>query len=361
MDAEIECARNFIEIEFTLCGAGPLLTNDTTITALAGTDHAPALAQLPPRASQDMEHLSAEERQPTPFLPGTSLRGSLRARAERIARTLATLHAARTYPSDSARTHFIKTCPACNPVESRWDAPLANCDALLTQYRVTRAQDGQLVDEQAEVEDAHLCLACRLFGSTRRGSRLSVQDAHWHGELPPKWWKIQDFVAIDRFTGGALDSAKFDALAVMNPRLRARLRIENPRAWELGWLVLVLRDLHDGLIPLGWGASKGYGQVSAQDWQVQIGALTPSDRLFESMEWDETPERGMYDLLICREVDWMNHPEWATQLRAWLNAFYAELQTVQRGGETQLPLLERDTYFGERAQTLYPLWEVENG
>ena len=89
-----------------------------------------------------------------------------------------------------------------------------------------------------------------------RGSRLVIEDAALQAGTDPVF-KVQDFLAIDRFTGGGRDGAKFDAVGLWRPAFTARLRLENPQAWELGWLALVLRDLAEGWLSVGFGRRQG--------------------------------------------------------------------------------------------------------
>ena len=86
-----------------------------------------------------------------------------------------------------------------------------------------------------------------------------------------------DFLAIDRFTGGGRDSAKFDALALWKPQFSVRLFLDNPEPWELGWLALTLRDLQDGLATVGFGRAKGFGQCTVEDRKLTIGILHSND------------------------------------------------------------------------------------
>lgn len=333
-------ARTFVEVTFALQGDGPMLANDATVASLTGFDHAPVIARWP--------NVLPQEWQPNLILPGSSLRGALRAHAEKIARTLTTLRIARE--PDDHKAKFIQQCPACNPVESRVDAPLTRCDELLKD----------VIEEDAEPASDDLCLACRLFGSTLHGSRLKVEDAVWAGTSSARWFKVQDFLAIDRFTGGGLDGAKFDALAVMSPRFTVKLRIENPQLWELGWLALVLRDLRDGMLHVGMGASKGYGRVVAKDITVRLGAVHPADRslLGQHLKWEATTRSGLYQVLECAEADRAAHPEWSLQIRDWVESFHEELGKVNRNLGERAPESLWDSYFGTDAVKLYPILQV---
>jgi len=318
-DQVLPVARRWVAITGTLQAQGPLLTNDATISGQTGFDHAPLLAQL-----DDWAH---------PVLAGSGLRGVLRSHAERIARTLATHNA-------DSKTAFLHTCPACSPVESHADKPLASCDTLL--------KDVEFPTDK-EVSDKHLCLACRLFGSTRRGSRLLVEDAPYQpteAQLKPVL-KMMDFLAIDRFTGGGAEGAKFDALALWKPAFNLRLHLENPELWELGWLALVLRDLQEGWLTVGFGAAKGFGQVELENLQCTLGYLSLEDVQDLGLEAREKreKEKAVYtEMLFSLE-----------QAQPWVEKFLEEVRELRRGND-RLPNLKADSYFGQEPDLpeLYP-------
>jgi CRISPR/Cas system CSM-associated protein Csm3 (group 7 of RAMP superfamily) len=308
-------ARRWVTIEGTLQAEGPLLTNDVTTSGQTGFDHAPLLAQL------------GNWRQP--MLAGSGLRGVLRAHAERIARTLATRNA-------NGEEAFLQTCPACSPVESRADEALASCDALLRGK----------VSTNDEVSDEHLCLACRLFGSTRRGSRLLVEDAPYDSaeDKPPRL-KMLDFLAIDRFTGGGAEEAKFDALALWKPAFKLRLHLDNPAPWELGWLALVLRDLQEGWLSVGFGAAKGFGRVKLKHPQFTLGYLSPDDIKDLGLAADGGQKKTVYTEM----------PISLDQAQPWVDQFLKAVDQFQRGNNG-LPELRVDSYFSQEPDltVLYP-------
>lgn len=174
-----------------------------------------------------------------PELPVFSFLGSLRTQAERILRTLQ-LH-------------------ACNPGVSGCD-PVRSMDDLRA---IVAAPDG--------VE--RFCLACRLFGGA--GWKTPIQADSF--ELKDSGIEYnQEFVAIDRFTGGGAKHKKFSTRSVWSPVFGGSLIInltrlyalydrtmhvtsELPPLAELGLLALTLRDLKEGDIRFGHGASHGYG------------------------------------------------------------------------------------------------------
>jgi CRISPR-associated protein (TIGR03986 family) len=164
-----------------------------------------------------------------PVLPATSLHGALRAQAERILRTLG------LDPGGAGGKAFDPSSPG-----------------------------GQLISA--------------LFGHTDRAAAL--EQAAPPRCTAPGALHTQDFIAIDRFTGGGKDGAKYNAQSVYCPAFEARLRLNAQRlnnalrdahgenatlqAAARGLLLLTLRDLAEGDIPLGWGKRKGYGACEAK-------------------------------------------------------------------------------------------------
>jgi len=69
----------------------------------------------------------------------------------------------------------------------------------------------------------------------------------------------QTRIAVDRFTGGVIKGALFDEGIVTKGRFRILLELRNPTDEEEGLLVLLIRDLLSGEIPVGGGASVGRG------------------------------------------------------------------------------------------------------
>ena len=303
--------------------------NSPVTSVLSGFDHAPLLA------AGDRDH---------PVLPGSGLKGALRSQAERIARTLATQAA-------TDATDFLETCPVCSPVMSRpkpdQPQPQESCDSLLEALGVLKSTD--------DAGDRHLCLACQLFGSPRRGSRLRVEDASLVGT--PKY-KPRDFLAVDRFTGGGADQFKFDAAVLWTPRFKVVLYLENPLQWELGWLVLALRDFQEGLGTVGFGAAKGFGRVEAEAWRTEFGCLDDGDAHALGLAGKGTRDpRSLYHLQI---VDQGEAQAWKQIADGWVSRFVAQVEafrtTSRRDASDRpqsLPGLPTDTWFGTGAKQLY--------
>ena len=346
----------FVTARFDLQLMELFLSNDTTAAARSGFDHAPLL---------DMISKTGK-----PILTGASLRGAIRAHAERIVRTLSTLE------SNNAE-QFLAKFLACNPVESGSDedqgAPLENCDSRLRKAaKKFPAQNPTAIEnpyaDESEIKD-YLCLSCRLFGSTRRGSRLIVEDSiaaeplekkNDHGES--QWQgKVLDFLAIDRFTGGGREGAKFDALAAWRPVFSVRLHLENPKAWELGWLALVLRDMRDEMVTVGFGAAKGFGRAILQNLKVDYGFLDENDFCGPVEKAASVTERtsGLYRLLKWDTQDDAQRNELFNLAEDWVKQFNQVREAFACVAEMRPTV---DTYFTGDLPNLYPkeadLWQA---
>lgn len=291
----------FVRIDFDLLFQGQFLTNDPLAAAITGFDHAPLAEVL----------WDAQNQRGLPVISGSSLRGALRARAERIARTLAAL-----------RRPKRGSCLICDPLVRDTSQPNVSCAA-----RLEAKNDGQ--DSETSEED--LCLACRLFGSSLLGSRLWVRDASWHGGAVK--WDPRDFLAIDRFTGGGQEGAKFDAAGLVQPCFQSGLVLQNPAGWELGWLALVLRDLAEGQIPLGFGSAKGFGMMKMDHVRWEIGwvnTVSLPDREARLLVAGDNSQSGIYTLRAetVPQAGWK--PESLTVLLdAWVQDFHMKIGEIE--------------------------------
>lgn len=143
-------------------------------------------------------------------------------------------------------------------------------------------------------DDTHLPPSfASLFGSSEQTSLLEVETFTAEGLKPDR----QEFVAIDRFSGGVSGDKKFAVEAFERPKLTGRLRLRllrrvNPALTgkqgvssdlailpgAVGLLALVLKDLACGDIPLGHATRKGYGGVEkltsdGADWKGVLRAI----------------------------------------------------------------------------------------
>lgn len=188
----------------------------------------------------DMEHLHSKRGgKRVPIISGTSLAGALRARAEKIANTI--------------------------------------------------------TQKKKEYEDNVRELIDGMFGSDNaanghpKASRLIVSESEIKDATNDL---VQSRVSIDRFTGGALDTALFTEAPVFKTdktRIKINLRLQKPGEPEIGLLLLLLKDLWTSDLAIGGEVSVGRGRLRGkianltlhQTWSIaQNGgklAITPED------------------------------------------------------------------------------------
>jgi CRISPR-associated RAMP protein (TIGR02581 family) len=167
------------------------------------------------------------------YLPGSSLKGVLRAHCERIVRTV----------EGEGKDHRTL---ACDPLGKQ------SCGERLV--RVKQRQD--LASPQVYHDS---CFICQLFGNTALAGHLRTSDAYPTGPVPTEQ---RDGVAIDRVYG-AVAVGPFQYETVSQGEFPTQLLIRNFTVAQLGLLGLALRDLQRGRVGVGFGKSRGLGQVTA--------------------------------------------------------------------------------------------------
>jgi CRISPR/Cas system CSM-associated protein Csm3 (group 7 of RAMP superfamily) len=175
--------------------------------------------QINSGAAPDVVHLrSWRNGEAKPILSGTSLAGVLRHRAERIVNTI--------------------------------------------------GQDSNLVK--------------RIFGEvsedekTAESSRMIVHESIIENSAD----LVQNRIAIDRFTGGAYHGALLNEQPVWgndNTKLKIELELRNPEDYEIGLLLLLLKDLWTGDLPVGGESSIGRGRLKGK--KATLTRYQPGDQM----------------------------------------------------------------------------------
>jgi CRISPR-associated RAMP protein (TIGR02581 family) len=177
------------------------------------------------------------------YLPGSSLKGVFRSYAEKIARTV------------GAR--------CCNPFDNDDKSPACFCGKKLEKQG-----SGSVVYKQS-------CFICCVFGSTAAASRIKFNDAYPPNGQNPQT-ETRTGVAIDRVLG-SVAHGPFDFEVVTNAKFTTSIALRNFELWQLGLLALALRDLAEGLIPIGFGKSRGLGEVKATVDKFSVRYVGQSD------------------------------------------------------------------------------------
>lgn len=231
---------NLLEIEYTLSGKFQFLVNDPIGAAMEGVDH-----------------VTMKTANGKAVLPGSSIRGVLRSRAEKIMRTFGKKVCDIHVNKDPKASE--KLCCHAKIRDENKKLKLEKMDPLKSE----------------EEWDRFLCVACRLFGCGRRKSNLMITNAY-----SDKGYELkQDFVAIDRFTGGARAGAKFDAQPMLDTQFEGKIILKDFEKWQVGVLALLIKDLRTDRLRFGFGSSKGYGQLKLTNMKVNLHYINDPDML----------------------------------------------------------------------------------
>lgn len=185
------------------------------------------------------------------YLPGASVRGVLRSHAERLIRS--------AYPDK-----------ACDPLRTKGTGRRPS--GLRASCAANKNEKNDLPGSQAYVDS---CYACRIFGNTILAGRVRVTDfyvASNNGTAEQPLTTIRYGVAIDRVTG-AVAQGPFDLEVVTDGRFVGTITLRNFTLGQLGVLAASLLDMADGLVPLGYGKSRGLGRVQVTVSQFLMRTL----------------------------------------------------------------------------------------
>jgi len=159
------------------------------------------------------------------FIPGSSLKGVFRGFSEKVLRTISPGLACEPFPSSK--------------------------DYCAKKEKIKDEKDTAKVYQKS-------CLACKIYGNTRLKGRLSFTDA-----FPDKDVKTETRygVAISRLTN-AVAAGPFDMEVLVQGSFKTSLVLENFEVWHIGLVSLTLQALNEGLVKIGFGKNRGFGDVS---------------------------------------------------------------------------------------------------
>jgi len=171
------------------------------------------------------------------LVPGSTLRGMIRARCRRLILSL------------------IAELNSMTEAEFRNQA-----DKLTDEIFGGKARAGWV---RASDAIGHFKTIDQRSPSGMANNGNSVPTGH-RDALHRQW-----FNAVDRFTGGVKGGALYQVEAVWPDSLRCVIHLnpkimDEPNRWMLGLLTLVLRDAMEGDLALGWGKGRGYGAFKAE-------------------------------------------------------------------------------------------------
>jgi CRISPR/Cas system CSM-associated protein Csm3 (group 7 of RAMP superfamily) len=106
-----------------------------------------------------------------------------------------------------------------------------------------------------------------------KASRLTVDEA----EINNTTDLVQNRIAIDRFTGGALRGALFNEQPIFGndeTNLVIKLELRQPKNHEIGLMLLLLKDLWTGDLAVGGTSSIGRGRLQGRNATIKYGDRT---------------------------------------------------------------------------------------
>jgi CRISPR/Cas system CSM-associated protein Csm3 (group 7 of RAMP superfamily) len=233
---------NHCTIEFSLIPDGPILVK----SGQEGADP----------TKPDMEFVETYRAGGrTIYLPGSGLKGAIRAHSERIVRTVG---------------------------RDRRDA--SNSDVL---WASDPLHDKYEYLEKVSSPDVHRLSSYtdRLFGNTSIASRLRIEDAYPVGEVK---LEERNGVAIDRVFG-SVAVGPFNYQVCTAGEFATKIHLKNFTLGQLGLLGLVLRDLNDGWFGIGFAKSRGLGNMTVKFDRVTVqypGCILTEDRQIQQLGHD---------------------------------------------------------------------------
>lgn len=195
-----------------------------------------------------------------PYIPGSSLKGVIRARLEQLVRAFEP--GGPTGPSESWNGKG-----ACDPLDDR-----RRCVSK-DRFREIKEEAARAGDPQERwpvrvYENS--CRICRLFGSPWIAGKFNIADLRVVSESVVSS-EIRDGVSIDRDKGTVKEKYDFE---VVTPGSKfvfhavAENLDEGGDRYEPGLILLGLHELRAGMIRLGGFKSRGLGVVELRDLKV---------------------------------------------------------------------------------------------
>lgn len=207
-----------------------------------------------------------------PYLPGSSLKGVLRSRAEYIANSLnGSLGTCHLFAPQLRRHVDEETLLAYRRMP---------CGHRMSLRVADGERRGQPLPETARYRDA--CPACQLFGHTLLAGRISVTDFSAIDE--PKTSE-NPHIAVDRITSGVAADKLFQMEYVTGTRFKGAVTVQNFSLWQLGWLGFLVKDLRAGLITVGHKRTSGAGRIDLDDLTIELRSIAGNSRPADGEVW----------------------------------------------------------------------------
>lgn len=180
------------------------------------------------------------------YIPGSSMKGVIRSHVEKALRTV------KGETLDGA----------CNPLEKVCVKDISDKVSSSEIYKSS-------------------CRACKIFGNTKLKGRISILDSYPNGNVKNVKTEIRHGVAISRLTH-AVAQGPFDMEVAVEGSFKTKFILTNFEAWSIGLLAIALRDINEGMVKVGFGKNRGFGEVEAKVQKATFGFAgnTPKNEIW---------------------------------------------------------------------------------
>jgi CRISPR/Cas system CSM-associated protein Csm3 (group 7 of RAMP superfamily) len=245
-----------------------------------------------PLVSQFDNHL-------TFVLPGSSIKGALRTQAERIVRTVCSWQL-----EEEEKENFME----------QLEVPLVE---NLFGVRAKSSNKGNKGIGSLYIDD------CYANGEMQADDWGNIQSAKTNSDLRQALdnAKLQTaqqafHVAVDRWTGGAADGFLYSNLELMGVTwqpicLQLNLnRLQELQLAGISLIILIIRDLANNRIPLGYGTNRGMGSIKVTNIMINGNNLNDSLKILENVTLQNGNIAGLNQELLQTLndgwIEWIN-------------------------------------------------------
>jgi len=244
---------NELILDLTLKPQGPLLIK-------AGEQKGSTDPSLPDMCFvRTLHRFGDAEPVPTVYLPGSSLKGPVRAYCERVGLT-------KQVEAGGGQFSWRLACVSVSS-KNEGDPEFPYCGKQFTDQ-------GEGHDEgDARERYRGSCMTCQIFGNTALAAHISIDDAY-PTDPSAVVTDTRTGVAIDRVLG-SVAVGPFDMEVVVDGAFQFSLRLWNFSWAHLGLLSLAIDAFNSEELLLGSGKSRGLGRVAVEIEHMKLRASPP--------------------------------------------------------------------------------------
>ena len=230
-----------------------------------------------------------------PFIPGSSLKGSLRSIVERLVPGLPEEAGLRSCALIELDEEQVKEMRAIGQIV----CPTAYQKEITDRRRERRNETDKILQKARE----QLCHTCKLFGSPYAAARLNISDLYLEEQEWDVTVQIRDGVAIDRDSERARDRLKYDFEVVPpDTRFKLKMTLENATDQDLQLLCVGLSEFVNGFGVIGGKRSRGLGTCKVDNLQVSTFDLAKAQPEYRSAMLRDYLLKRTFPLVEAGEV-----------------------------------------------------------